>query len=114
MTELIESNHQKRVRFTCLVQVTEYNQIDDPALKADLYYSKAEMAIIRQRFIMTISLRRQLRATKRLQEEFNESKLRIDDLRQTWEANERKRLFQSFEHQQPSSHPGAAKRRRTL
>lgn len=82
----LERQNEKHVRFTSLVEVNVFDRID-PALKADLYYSKEEMRIIQKRFQIATSLRRQV---MELPEKFKESKVYVDYLTQKSETNERK------------------------
>lgn len=103
-----ELHREKHVRFTSLVEVNVFDRID-PALKADLYYSKEEMYFIQKRYQIAASLRRQLMNSKKLQQKFKESKVYADYLKQKSESNDRKRLLD-----QSSREPVlVTKRRRT-
>ena len=92
-----ERQNEKHVRFTPLVEVKVFDRID-PALKADLYYSKEEMHIIQKRFQIATSLRRQEMEPP---EKFKESKVCVDYLTQKSETNERKHVLPDQSRREP-------------
>lgn len=105
---------EKQVRFTAHVQINIFDRIIDPALKADLYYSREEMYCIRQEVRGAIILHRQRIKLKELQAKFNKRKACIDSLVRSNETknNERKRLLE-YENQRSTEESVLdAKRRR--
>lgn len=104
----------KQVRFTSHVEVTVFDRIIDPVLKANLYYTEAEMNSIRKRFHMAIALQRQFTKCKELQERFKDIHAYIDYVKRMSEAQgARKRLLTNNSHSISSGTPVlAAKRQR--
>lgn len=105
---------EKQVRFTAHVEIAIFDRID-PALKADLYYSREEMYCIRQEVKTTIILHAQRIKLKQIQAQFNERKVQIDSLIQHYQSernNNGKRLHDN--HQSIGESPVLEVKRRRV
>lgn len=109
----IAKAHTKHVHFTPLVEVNTFDRLD-PALKADLYYSRKELHFIRKRFRLAVALRQQLIKSKELQEQFNDSKAYIEYLQQKAKTNERKRRQSNSTMQSMRKQPVQGTKRRRI